>query len=604
MQRVRTIAKSASRRLTAGAFLAHLGRTLTYASAAGLALIVLDRLIGPGLPWWALLGAPALLALAWSVAVVVRNHPGPLFAAAEVDAALALRDRLSSGLSFASLNGAADDPFAQHAMREAERRAATVRVRHAAPVRLDAWWWAWPSIGALAVLAAMLLPTLRLLSPGANERIVQQTAQAQEREAAADQMQQSRDEIERILEELGAASPDQLNALDDLTQELEQGRLSADEARAQAAAQLEELARQQELEAQRLEEELAALQDRLAGAEGAGRRSGASAFENALRRGDFAGAQQALSELERQLLNDELSDEQREQLAKDLEQLAQELLDNAPEQGDGAAQAQEALRNHGLSEEDIRSLTESTDPQSLSRQMQDKGMDPEAAQRLAQRLADENRRRQACEQAEKDARELSESLREAASDLREPAEQREQRLTQQDFRKPEQQGQCQGVSKACDKLSDLASRGQCSGQARDGAAQMREQARSLSGGGQGAGSVASGPKARPPSDYSPTSSEDMDVRRSGENDRVIAEWLNPRGVARGDPGAQQRAYESLREAAESAERAIEEQAVPRRYSRAVREYFRRLPDAVARPPAENESPAPANEQQDDAPASD
>lgn len=78
----------------------------------------------------------------------------------------------------------------------------------------------------------------------------------------------------------------------------------------------------------------------------------------------------------------------------------------------------------------------------------------------------------------------------------------------------------------------------------------------------------------------------------GDNEQVLAEWYNPEGdpadgVERGEASAQR-----LREAAESAERAVEQQRVPPRYRRLVRDMYKRLQDRAA----EREGAAPLAEQ--------
>ena len=73
---------------------------------------------------------------------------------------------------------------------------------------------------------------------------------------------------------------------------------------------------------------------------------------------------------------------------------------------------------------------------------------------------------------------------------------------------------------------------------------------------------------------------------------MLAEWYNPEGdpadgVERGEASAQR-----LRDAAESAERAVEQQRVPPRYRRLVRDMYKRLQDRAA----EREGAAPLAEQ--------
>jgi hypothetical protein len=77
----------------------------------------------------------------------------------------------------------------------------------------------------------------------------------------------------------------------------------------------------------------------------------------------------------------------------------------------------------------------------------------------------------------------------------------------------------------------------------------------------------------------------VDARRPPReqgSERVIAEWYSNQSVGRGGPAGTQ-ATEAIRQAAESADRAVEQQLVPARHSELVRRVFRRF--------AEQQSPA-------------
>lgn len=81
------------------------------------------------------------------------------------------------------------------------------------------------------------------------------------------------------------------------------------------------------------------------------------------------------------------------------------------------------------------------------------------------------------------------------------------------------------------------------------------------------------------------------------NESVVAEWLGD-GQERGkalDPARSDAARARLLEAARSAEQAIGDRAVPGRYDRVLREYFKRLPDTVLRRKTDAPAPAPAED---------
>jgi hypothetical protein len=82
------------------------------------------------------------------------------------------------------------------------------------------------------------------------------------------------------------------------------------------------------------------------------------------------------------------------------------------------------------------------------------------------------------------------------------------------------------------------------------------------------------------------STEPVDVRRSAPDrpaERVIAEWYSDRPIERAGSGAAPAPAVALREAAASAERAVEKQEVPARYSDMVRRVFKRYSDQAPKP---------------------
>jgi hypothetical protein len=75
-------------------------------------------------------------------------------------------------------------------------------------------------------------------------------------------------------------------------------------------------------------------------------------------------------------------------------------------------------------------------------------------------------------------------------------------------------------------------------------------------------------------------------------DRVVAEWFS--GGAPAAPGGEPDAASGvIRQAAESAQRAVEDRTVPQRFDQLIRAYFRRLPQdlGLPRPPGENAAPS-------------
>lgn len=197
-----------------------------------------------------------------------------------------------------------------------------------------------------------------------------------------------------------------------------------------------------------------------------------------------------------------------------------------------------------------------------------------------------------------------------------PPEPSEQQVSQSD--QPNEggsPGSSQGVKRMQEQVRGLAERERAA--ARDGqrADELRRQAQQLleqaspeerermmrwareqlrEQGGAGAGSDPGRHVLRPPQS-APGETTDVDVRRSGEQQRVAAEWHRP-GGEKPDPSVSRRPLaEELAEAREAAEKAVEDQVIPPRY-RNVQEFYRRaIQRAKEEEKASPRAPAPAAE---------
>lgn len=105
------------------------------------------------------------------------------------------------------------------------------------------------------------------------------------------------------------------------------------------------------------------------------------------------------------------------------------------------------------------------------------------------------------------------------------------------------------------------------------------------GGGPGSGAPGSTP-------MDAVRTEDVDIRRRGEKERIAAEWTRP-GVSQPDRTISQREFEQqLLDAQEAAQKAMEEQTIPARYGNVKEFYKRALKKQEGTKPADP-PPAPA-----------
>jgi hypothetical protein len=311
------------------------GRWLLGSTIAGLLAVLALTLAGLAAPWGGMLGAFIGAGAAAAISQAWWRRWTPKRAAAELDRALGLKDTLASAVALAE----AETPFEKWTVMEAERLAPTVDIRRAIPVSLDWTWWAWPTVGLVAVAAGFLLPPinwtskppLRIVRPADQQAAAAQIAQAAQAAAAASPP----------AEDAPAATPEQLRAVDEVLQELSRGKIDPQEAIARASGKIDELAARIEGDARRDQERTDTIREQLARAAAKppapepanGLPPDVARFSRvteSLNRGDLAAAAQAARDAAQQL--EQASPEERQRIADELDALADalELPGNPP----------------------------------------------------------------------------------------------------------------------------------------------------------------------------------------------------------------------------------------------------------------------------------
>lgn len=425
MEPLTTLASRAARRILLRGFVFALGPCLAMAGILGILAALADRLVGPGLAWWWFVAVPGGLGVVSAGVIAWMRRATPIMAASEVDDALRLQDRLSSALDLGQR--APDDPFVVIALRQSRELASKIRLSQALPIRIRPAWWSWTgALGAAAVIA-LLVPPMHLL---VDQQAQAEQAQIDEKRSAAekaieeaarlDRDEMTEAEIEPDAPTADLASEEDLRRLDRIREQLNKGELRPDEAMTEAARVFEEQARRLDQEARDRQKAAEALQNRLASLNSGGEQSGrVRDLADALSRGDAQAAQRAAEALEREMAG--MSEQERAETLESLRNLAdqidqqgkqaQEDLDRARER------AMESLMDRGLSEEDARNLLDETDPNALRETLESMGMDPNDAAELARRMSEQNRQRQAEQDAAQSLEDLADSLRDAADDL-------------------------------------------------------------------------------------------------------------------------------------------------------------------------------------------
>jgi len=424
------LARRASRRLVLARFVRTLGIALPITLALGALTVLGFRLIGPSINWWWIGAGAVALALVTSVGVAWHSRKGMVDAAAEVDTALKLKDRLASGLALESRTK--DDPFASIALDEASTLASRISIHHAIPVRPERTWWWWPVTAAAFLGIGIFVPHLRLLQ-NREERLaaIEQTAAQQKTEKALDIASK------KLEDALGPSDPEtgdfelskELSKLQQLQDQMQAGLKDPKEAAAEAASQIDELAQQLDNRAAEAEAADNASKDLLdQAAKDLAPEPGTEEVDRlieAMRKGEMEEAAKAAEALEKAAEN--MSEEDAAKAADRLQNYA-DAVDRAAHQAsqnasDQAQKSAQDMANRGLSQDAASKLAQNANAgasqSDLEKQLQQQGMSQEAAREMAKKISEAAKNQRASNQACKNAGECSSSMREGAKGIKE-----------------------------------------------------------------------------------------------------------------------------------------------------------------------------------------
>jgi hypothetical protein len=296
--------------------------------------------------WW-VLAALAGAAVLGGAAVAWLTRPDDKTVAVRLDDQLELKDKLGTSLFVQSLDQ--QSPWGSRVQDDAEAAARGLKVGPAFPLRPTRSW-------GVAVLAVAVAGALGFDPFGvrdwANERradalaerqraeqIQQTLATAAEQVAAAQQADPPEDRAEGSGGE--AIDPDDLEAR--LEALLTDRDLSDPEDQREAAAEVSDLQQRFAELAEQKQSEAEAVRNALSPLE-TSERGPADRFTDALRRGDFRGAQQELGRLADELASNDLSPAQEQRLAEQMGELAEQLEQIEQQQREEAQRQREAVR--------------------------------------------------------------------------------------------------------------------------------------------------------------------------------------------------------------------------------------------------------------------
>lgn len=532
--------KTARIRYAANLLVRQTGRVVALAGGAAALAILTERLLAvtvrtPPTLWGFAAVALALVIIPWLLKV-----PSRMQAALLLDERLKLNERFSTTLALAE----SDDPFAVAARAESLRAVQQVNLRGHFPIDLSRSWYYGAGLWVTVIAMFFFLPQKDLLGFLRDREKEQQKAEAVERTKA--EVQQAAAVVKAAVKELGDPNlAEDLKKLDELTQAgaPEQMKRQAIQALGDLSEKIKKMQTGAQVDTadvlQRMLKSLRGSADPLS-----------QQLRMAMAKGDFAQAANMLSELQKQLADQSLTPEQRQELAKQLEKLGKDLQALA----DLQRELEKELEKRGL-DKNLAKMS----PEQLRKALQQQGLKPEMVEQLMKKVA-------ACRAAQGQCSALGQALGACgggggalSDDLGDVIDQLNAIEAMQ----------LQAVALRA-SLNEIGRCMGCLGQ---------DMCEGLSPGGQGAG-------LNPASSY--TRGEEIQgstktTRAMGKTDDgpIIASWYFKDAQAKGEA---RRGFSEVVQAGRArAAEAISENEIPRRYENAVKSYFSQLEESGARP---------------------
>lgn len=370
MGEINRVVKAAGGRL----FLIDLLRTLVMSHTLVWGLMVLlvlaQRVSGFGLDWFQMVLIAEGVAIVGGIFWAVIRRPDAMSIAREVDDRAELRESLSTAMCL----GEAQDPWSRAVVETAQQRAKSVKVREALPMQAPRFWPV-PLATALAfAIVWQFFPTLDLSGS---------LAQKEAEEQAQEELIQVKEDI-KVQEK-------------QLEEQLKKAGLSMEDLETQEPEEEmpEGIRKPEDLQKAQLKK-LTDLQERIRQARTGDKGEQLDAVKNLMRqlrqpgpgpldemsrqlaRGNFEQAKEALEELKAELAEGDLSEEQKQQLKKQLENLSKQM----EKLSENRQALEQALKEAGLNSEDAKKLSQMS-PEQMQQALENmKNLTPEQKQKL------------------------------------------------------------------------------------------------------------------------------------------------------------------------------------------------------------------------------
>ena len=526
---------------------------LAAAGAAAAAAVLVQRVLGiPIIRPWTIVSL-AGLSTAAVVALTLLRLPSPMRVAVLIDRRLALRERFSTALAFAS----SEDPFARAAVHEAHQAAEGLDVPRRFPVRPSRHWAVTAAAWLVAAGLAAFLPELDVLGYLAGQR-------QQDQRAARDA--KDRQNVEQAVSKVKAVSKnirsDELDRnvsdLEKLIQRPVKGKLRHEAIR--KLSQIQDKVRQMQSRQARTADELSRMLKSL--------RDSPVALSNelnrALARGDFAAASKAIQEAVRKLDEGGMTQQDRKALADQLKDVSRQLA----EQRDRERQlCENALRQEGVGGESAKQLAGLSEDD-LREQLKQRGLTDEQIDRLMDKL---DALREACRNCEGLSQSLAECSGSGGQGLADGLAELVELLDAMETDQIERADLADALAEIEGAIALLGGQGGRGG-SDEGETLWQAGDSSRVGGlsaGRGAGKASGLRDVGEP--------EDTDVKKTGvknkpgKDSEIVASWLingpQTKGVSKRELA------DVTRAAKDAAAEAVRDNKVPRKYEGPVKSYF-------------------------------
>ena len=591
MNEVRQVLAAASRRL----FVIELIRALVFASTLVLAVLVLTRiaeqLVGVSFPWtapyggiWTWAGAAVLVgAVVWTIAT--RRREGAV--ARIVDDRAGLRESLSTAL-WADKH---DDGWSRAVVETARERAAKVRVSEAIPFEAPRRWQVPVGLGAALAIIWFTVDPIDIF--GLLKKKTEIAKQQQELVQAKEKIESNEKKLDEMLAKAKLALKDE-----------QADNLRADEIAPQA---------QKPEEVQRAAiKKLTNMSDRLKDIQSGEKGDQQQAIKDAMRqlkqpgdgalndlyramaRGNFEKADEALKDLAQKLAEGNMTEQQKEQLKAQLDNLSKQLKKLAENQDD----MEKKLEAAGLSKEAAKKLMQqaASNPDALKKALEDmKSLSPEQQEKLLNMAKAAAKSSQQCENMGESMSKMSQGMGKQGMEQQgmEGMGQLGEQLSELEMAQQEMEAMQAAQAEIEAQLSELG--GECSGEGDfEGLGEMGEwkagesNKRGSGSGGPGKGDYG-GKREDNPADFALNKEK---ARTNTVAGPIIGSRLVYGEQIRGESQAE---FSAAAEASEkAASEAIENLQVPRSLQPAVKAYFGSLVDkSKGKDTKKDEPPKPA-----------